>query len=62
MNSSALAARAAAAQLGRRRVGLAHAEVLLDGAVEEIGVLAHHRDEAAELVERQVAQVAAADQ
>ena len=48
-------------QLGRRRVGLAHAQVVLHGAVEEIGVLAHHRDEAPELVEREIPHVAAPD-
>src|SRR5437870_6723420 len=31
--------------LGRRRVGLAHPQVLLDGAVEEVGVLAHHGED-----------------
>ena len=49
-------------QLGRRRVGLAHAQVVLHGAVEEVGVLAHHRDEAPELVEGEIPHVAAADQ
>ena len=44
MNSWALAARAAASSSAARGVGLAHAEVVLDGAVEEIGVLADHRD------------------
>ena len=39
-------------QLGLRGVGLAEAEVLLDGAVEEVGVLAHHRDVAPDLVRR----------
>jgi len=32
-------------ELGLGRVGPAHAQVVLDGAVEEIGVLAHHRDQ-----------------
>ena len=40
-------------ELVRRRVGLAHPQVLLDGAVEEVGVLAHDGDQAAELVERE---------
>ncbi len=48
-------------ELGRRGARLAHTEVLRDRAVEEIGVLAHHRDEAAELIEGEVAQVVAAD-
>ncbi len=49
-------------ELGRRRVGLAHAQVLLDGAVEEIGVLVDHREPAPQLVERQVTHVVAAEQ
>jgi hypothetical protein len=48
-------------ELRRRGPRLAHAEVLGDRAVKEIGVLAHHRDEPAELIEGEIAQVAAAD-
>ena len=49
-------------ELGRRRVGLAHPQVLLDGAVEEVGVLAHHGDAPAQVVERQLADVVPADE
>ena len=49
-------------QLRRRRLGLAHAQVLLHGAVEEIRVLAHDGDGAAQLVDAQVAHVLAAHQ
>ncbi len=48
-------------QLGRRGVRLAHPEVVLDGAVEEVGVLTHHGDPAAERVEAELAHVAPAD-
>src|SRR6185369_6810152 len=43
------------------RVGLAHADVVLDGAVKEPGVLADEGDAASHLVEAQLAQIAAAD-
>src|SRR5437667_25598 len=49
-------------QYGPRRVGLAHPQVLLDGAVEEVGVLAHHGDAPAQVVERQLADVVPADE
>src|SRR5215467_9182409 len=48
-------------ELGGSRFRLAHAQVVLHGALEEIGVLAHHRDETAELIEGEIADVAAAD-
>ena len=61
MNSWTLAARAAASSSGARGVGLAQADVVLDGAVEEVGVLVHHRDAAADLVEGQRAEIVAAE-
>src|SRR5439155_19421655 len=48
-------------QLVGTRIGLAHADVVLDGAVEEPRVLADERDAPADLVQAQRAQVPAAD-
>ena len=48
-------------QLGARGRGPAEAEIFLHRAVEEIGVLAHHRDVAAHLVGREGAEVAPAE-
>ncbi len=49
-------------QLGPGRLGPAHAQVVLDRAVEQIGILVHHGDLTANLIEGEIAQVAAADQ
>ena len=49
------------AELVGARVGLAHPDVVLDGAVEEPRVLADERHAASHLLEAQLAQVAAAD-
>src|SRR5262249_48662660 len=48
-------------ELAGRRFRLAHTQVVLHGAVEEIGVLTHDRDETAELIEGEIADVAATD-
>ncbi len=47
-------------QLLVRGVGPAEANVLLDGAVEQEGVLVHHRDQRADLGKRQGAEIMAA--
>ena len=44
-----------------RRLGLAEAQVVLDGAVEQVGVLAEDGELAANLVEAELADIAAAD-
>jgi len=44
-------------ELGLARVRVAHAQVVLHGAVKEVGVLAHHRDQASQVVQRERAQV-----
>ena len=49
-------------QLSLRRVGLAHAQIVFDRAVEQICILVYHCDLAADLIERPLAQVPAADQ
>ena len=49
------------AQIVQRRPGLAEAEVVLDGAVEEVRVLLHDGDLRAKVLEAQRAHVAAAD-
>ena len=61
MKSWALAARAAASSSACGGVGLAEAQVLGHRAVEQVGVLGHDGDLAAEHVERQLAQVVAAE-
>ena len=48
-----LAARAASSSSACDGVGPAEADVLLDRAVEQEGVLVHHRDQRADLRERQ---------
>ena len=57
-----LAARAASSSSCVRGVGPAQPDVLLDRAVEQEGVLVHHRDQRADLGERQGAQIVAAQQ
>ena len=61
MNSCALASRAACFDLGLRRVRLAEAQILLDRAVEQVGVLVHDRDLAAQRLGIERAQIAPAD-
>ena len=62
MKSWMLAARAASSQLLVRGVGPAQPDVLLDRAVEQEGVLVHHRDQRADLGKRQGAEIMAAQQ
>ena len=61
MNSWAFAARAAAASSSRGRVGLAEAEILLDGSVKEDGVLVDDRDPSVHVVGGELAEVASPD-
>ena len=62
MKSSASASRAAFSISASVAVGRADADVLGDRAVEQAGLLEHHRDRVAERIERDVADVLAVDQ
>ena len=61
MKSCALAARAAATRSASRGVGAAETQVVLDRAVEQVGVLRHHGDHPAHRLGIERAQVVAAD-
>ena len=61
MKSCALAARAAATTSASLGVGPPEAQVVLDRAVEQIGVLRHHGDHPAHRIRIERAQVLAAD-
>ncbi len=62
MKSWMLAAPRGVLELLLRGLGPAQTDVLLDGAVEQEGVLVHHRDQGPDLGKRQGAQVVAAQQ
>ncbi len=47
-------------KLGLGRIGAAHAQIVLDGAVEQIAVLADHGDERTQILQRDFAQILAA--